>query len=103
MLYQDSIWTTRDGRTLRLEDLTAEHRGNLMAWLVRNARRFSVQFPFHVPFPNFQGEMAQDMAEHEFFAEWDFAFRDPEEWIKSTPLYQKLEELSNQDKHNLIV
>src|SRR4051794_36404566 len=38
-LGQTEVWTTRGGRTLRLEDMDPSHRRNLQWWLRQHARK----------------------------------------------------------------
>ena len=60
-------WTTKDGRKIRIEDMTADHLRNTVAYLRRNAEAFRAYASFDHFFrgkpPN--GEMAQIAWEHE--------------------------------------
>jgi hypothetical protein len=74
------IWTTRDGRKLRICDMSDSHLIRAIKLCERSHRAAQLQLPY----PEFNGEMAQ------FYAESDWMrFQDsgPEE---SAPLYLDL-------------
>ncbi len=56
-------WKSKDGRRIRICDMSNQHLVNTMKLLERNAsaERFN-----NFPYPSFQGEMAQYYAEQEF-------------------------------------
>ena len=58
------MWTCRDGRKVRIKDMSDQHLLNTIKMLER-AHRFIVD---NVEGPNFNGEMAQMCAEQQFNA-----------------------------------
>jgi hypothetical protein len=60
----NDIWTTADGRRIRVQDMGNQHLINTIKMLIRKAEAYrneALQY-----YPSFQGEMAQMYAE----AEW---------------------------------
>jgi len=90
-LYQDRVWTTKDGETLRLEDMTPNHRRRTLCYLRLHAR--AVKFNYELDLilgPQPVGEMACDM--------FDAGLRELEEqpameWLNETPLVTRLAQM----------
>ncbi len=88
-LYQDKVWTSREGVTLRLKEMAPSHRANLLRWIERNAgklRRAELnsmyQFSMFV-----NGEMALDAIDSEI----SYLERiSPEQYLDGLPLVAKL-------------
>lgn len=89
-LYQKEVWTTRDGRTMRLEEMTRGHRENLLAYLERNIEsiRFRLGWYWAVELGLHEGgDAAHDALEREA------AFVDnapAAELLESLPLVKRL-------------
>jgi hypothetical protein len=60
---EDDIWTTRDGREIKIADMDDEHLMNTIKMLERNHAVVINEY-LHAPVLN--GEMAQDAFENEF-------------------------------------
>jgi hypothetical protein len=94
LLHQAEAWT-KDGRAVRLEDLTPEHRRNLLAWLRRRAEglKFSADLALcSVGGPN--GDAACDAFEDAC----DRQFAEPASvWLEGTDLVTRLRELVDAD------
>lgn len=57
-----TVWKTKDGQQIRIKDLQDSHLQNILKMLLRQAQHLRT----HLPFPVFQGEMAQYYAEREY-------------------------------------
>lgn len=62
MKKEDPTWKTKDGRVVRVCDMTDSHLLNTIRFLERQ----HAQLMFTIPYPNFNGEMAQICAEQEW-------------------------------------
>lgn len=58
------IWITKSGKKIRIKDMTTSHLYNTVKLLERKAK----QYQQDLPYPCFQGEMAQIYADNE----WDY-------------------------------
>lgn len=58
------VWTCKDGTRLRICDMTDSHLNNAIKFLERKASELRIEMPY----PSFQGEMAQFYAEREYDA-----------------------------------
>lgn len=76
-----SLWKCKDGRTLRISDMETSHITNSMRML----ERMHEQRLCSMPYPDFQGEMAQMYAEQEFDAYMNASVEDV------FPIYKHLE------------
>lgn len=74
------IWTTREGEKIRICDMTDDHLRNA----IRLCERLHEKAKALIPFPDFNGEMAQYYAEQDYDR---FLSSTPEE---SFPLYPDL-------------
>jgi len=88
-LMQDQMWTTREGVTLRLEDMTPDHRRNTLCWLRRHAAGLKFHYELSIIMSPMQpsGDMACDA--------FDAGLRELEEepdaqWLNTTPLVLRL-------------
>lgn len=63
MKKEDPAWKTKDGRVIRICNMTNSHLLNTIRFLEQ--KHFELMFT--MPYPNFNGEMAQMCAEQE----WD--------------------------------
>lgn len=90
-LYQDEVWITKDGHTLRLVDMTPEHRQNLLAWIRRNSSRLKLSAELSLcTGPEPSGDAASDC----FDSMFDEVLRTPAaQWIEEQPLVVRLREL----------
>lgn len=87
-----SLWKCKDGRAVPIKDMTTDHIINSMRML----DRMHEQTQFDMPYPAFQGEMAQMYAEQEFDAYMDSSVEDV------FPIYKHLEkELLKRNKKGL--
>jgi hypothetical protein len=96
VFYQAETWTTRDGRTLRLEEMAPGHRENLLRYLRRNIKglRFKLELYWLVQVANHDGgDMAHDALERE---EHFVSFAKPDELLDSLPLVKRLRWLNRQ-------
>lgn len=93
--YQDRVWIDQTGKEWRLEEMEPRHRANLIAWMERHAFAFHDRECSRMALgPRPQGDMAQ----YEFDRSFDELLdTDPLEWLRSTPLYQRLVELDHQE------
>lgn len=60
---QTARWTTKDGRKVRICDLDDKHLINIYKMLIRSHKNRWITIG---PYPDFQGEMAQMVAEQEW-------------------------------------
>lgn len=91
-LWDDKEWTTRDGDTIALEDMTDSHRRNLISWLRRNAGvlKHAEEMAFvSGPMPSAETE-AWSMV---MGGVQEWLNEDPQEWLEETPLMIRLLEL----------
>lgn len=89
---QDKVWRDIRGLTWKLEEMEDSHRGNLIAFLERNALRFFIKWEMYHMFSTPIG-LYDDIDFN--VLPWD-PFDDPDRplgWLRDTPLYQKLDEL----------
>jgi hypothetical protein len=96
VFYQAETWTTRDGRTLRLEEMAPGHRENLLRYLRRNIKglRFKLELYWLVQVANHDGgDMAHDALEREAHF---VSFAQPDELLDSLPLVKRLRWLNRQ-------
>ena len=91
-LHQSETWTDGDGVTRPISEMTASHRHNLRAWLLRNAASLKAREELSLlSFASvLGGEMAVDEADRQLTILMD---TDAEEWIRETPLFEALEAL----------
>lgn len=94
VLAQDQRWKTKDGSVIELTAMTVSHRRNLLAFLRRNAAKLEFRdgmIALTGPMAP-RGEMAaEDLGDY-------LADRDPDEWLNSTPLVQRLAQLVAADE-----
>lgn len=65
LLFQDAVWLNSEGRFVFIKDIHPDYLRNLYRWLRR--------FVKSIPYPNLNGDMAQFIAEREYWAiqeEW---------------------------------
>lgn len=94
-LYQDERWTTRDGKTLALEDMTPEHRRNLLAMLRRRADSYKLSAQMSLAYGM---QPSGDAACDAFDAMCDEIGRTPAaQWLEELPLVERLRELVGAD------
>ena len=90
---QGEWWRTRDGRWLRIAEMSAGHRYNAAAMLMRGAPlhafRYAGGFAGEVAAHD-GGEMAHDSLERLLDAVNNQAVNDPGGWLRSTALYTAL-------------
>lgn len=91
-LMQAQEWTTRIGETVKLTDMTASHRTNLLRMLERNAERIKDAYLFSIMISEWPPEetMAFLHVEQDFD---DMLDADPVEWLHGLPLVKRLVEL----------
>lgn len=92
ILQQDEVWVTADGRELRLEEMDAGHRSNLIPFLRGNARTLQAAareaFYATTPDPYFD-DLSDGVANA--LARMEAYFDTPaEEWLEWTPLMRRL-------------
>lgn len=94
-LEQDKVWTTRDNRTLQLEDMDPVHRKNTLRLLERKKIQFNF-IAFARDFGGYgpSGEMAQRCFDREVD---EFIERGVDEWFTGLPLIRRLRELIAKD------
>lgn len=94
-LEQDVIWITRDGRTLRLEDMDPTHRKNTLRLLERKKIQFNM-IAFSRDFGGYgpNGEVAQWCFEREVD---EFIKQGIDNWFTKLPLICRLRELIAKD------
>lgn len=100
LLEQDVVWIDRYGVEHILGDMDRDYRDNVMWFLLRNAKRFAINYHLeHI----WQTMLALD--EHAFEKyypewqaridrEWSKMQKDPQRWMRMTPLYTRLHELN---------
>lgn len=84
-------WRMRDGTWIDLVDMTDSHLTNTIAFVERNARalcRMHHSMAWDLPFPMFNGEMAQDMAEAEYYHAQDLLMG--VQRVEDLPIYHAL-------------
>lgn len=91
-LDQGEWWRTRDGRDIRVEDMTESHVRNLIAYLHRQARRFHTASVLRMGVSldgplGPRGEMASYYAESEYD---ELCWQNPSEWLDETELLKAL-------------
>lgn len=92
---QDEWWLTGDGRWVRVDDMDADHRRNLLALLRRNARQLHMAYgTWLMTGPEPSGDAARDAYEH-VIAVHELAT--PDEWLEDTPLVRKLSTLQHRE------
>lgn len=67
-LYPDE-WTTREGVTIKIRDMATSHIENTLRWIKRNEAAYVAKYKtswLAVPYPMFNGDMAQQCAENEY-------------------------------------
>lgn len=94
LLDQDDVWVTRDGRTIPVEDLSADQCRVLLAWYSERAGVFkaaeeSALVSAGMP----SGEAAFDMV---LGGVMDFVSMTPEEWLSEQPLIFRLQQLAGE-------
>lgn len=95
ILEQDKIWTTRDGRTLRLEDMDSMHRKNTVRMLEHMAVKFNmIAFTRYFCGSTPSSNTALDMFEREMN---EFIRQDPLEWLREQPPVRRLRTLIEDD------
>lgn len=94
-LEQDEFWITRDGRTLRLEEMEPIHRKNTLRLLDRKKVKFNI-IAFSRDFGGYgpNGEVAQSVFEREMD---QFINQGIDEWFSALPLVRRLRELIADD------
>lgn len=100
LLEQQKVWRS-NGDVIKLKKMSRPHRLHLLAWLERNAQRFTD--PLQVR--NFralglvQGHVSEgvEWALDSFAAEAEAAAADPVRWMRQRPLYRRLAELVIRD------
>lgn len=100
-LHQAEWWKTREGEYVRLVDMTPTHRANLLALLLRNAKRYIVSAAWEAS--GYEGgDHAMDAAEayaNELLdLEHDGGREAQEEWMRHYPLVARLTELVAADE-----
>ena len=55
------VWTTKEGKEIDIVDITDSHLANIIKFLKKKIEDFGT-----IPYPYFQGEMAQYCAEQEY-------------------------------------
>ena len=86
-------WTTKDGRTLRLEDMTPEHRGNTLRMIQRHPRVETIRMCMMLEL-SVASYDAPDMASDAIDLEADrLMLATPDEVMNQTPLGRRLIEL----------
>jgi hypothetical protein len=92
LLDQDDAWVTREGQVILLDELDAERRSSLLAWLRVHAPAFkAAEEADLVSYGMPSGEAAFDMV---LGGIMQLIGMSPEEWIEEQPLVQRLVELS---------
>lgn len=61
--FEKSLWTTKNGQTIKVKDLTVEHLGNIVKYLQVHLNNLSDPMD---DYPSFEGEMAQMYAVQEW-------------------------------------
>lgn len=102
-LEQAEVWTTRDGRTLRLEDMDPGHRRNLQWWLRAHAKRLWALYNWRTEL-SMAMHYGDDMPDGVFASfsqiQHQAAFPDQDEanaWLEETPFMKRLAELVADD------
>lgn len=90
LLNQDKWWRSNDGRVERLSQMDRGHRLNLIAYLERNA--LNIAEAEYRELSGYGVELPDDVE-----ATLDERMRNPEKWIRSTPLYKRLVALTLRD------
>lgn len=80
MKQSKTIWVTREGKKIKVKDMTDSHLLNSIKYLDRRLESMKITMPY----PNFNGEMAQFCAEQD----WDhFQNSEPSDYW---PIYETL-------------
>lgn len=92
VLTQTETWYDFEGEAYTIRAMSIRYKRNLLRWLERNAVHLMLQYMWSMPYPNLNGEMAQDAAEHEWDREQTRLMNTPAiEWIVRTPLYEAVQ------------
>lgn len=97
VLNQDKTWWDFEGEAHSIKAMSLRYKINLLGWLRRNARNLLYAYWWQLPYPNSNGEMAQEILERAWEQESEQLFvtlEDPDEcvhWIETTPLYAAIQ------------
>ena len=101
MLDQDQWWRTRDGATMRLEDMEPEHRANLIKLLRRRAVSYHDAAAFRLACwaDGEHGDAAHDALES---AMREAEQERPTRWLEEQPLMRRLRQLDQQHRNRIM-
>lgn len=94
LLEQDEYWVTATGERLRVVEMEASHRSNLLRFLRRRAEaykfRYEIECAFFGPTDEANGEMAVDVYSSDLNQLME---QDAAEWLETFPLVRRLARL----------
>lgn len=97
---QDQWWWPQGSEgKVRLEDMTASHRLNLMRWMKRHAKAIAQTCSWGTlsfPMPNVDTEAYWGLSAA-LDEEWDLMFSEPWKWVREQKLTKRLQQLVNED------
>lgn len=88
LLYQRKVWTTREGVTMALKEMTPDHRRNLLRYFERRAAAMKDSEEWKIALGPI--EPPEEYFDHMFSAT-------PQEWLSQLPLYKALRKLVCKD------
>jgi len=97
LLWQDEMWVDRLGTEMTLEQMTPDHRRNLLNLLEKNAENLHFRVGLRLSSYSPQGEMASDDVDRMIDQHMD---TDPVVALSQYPLIQRLRTMVSQDIHD---
>lgn len=86
---QGEWWRQKSGEWIRIADMASSHRRNTAAMLLRNAAAYELRYGL-VELGIDTLHEAPDSVISEIERKQEIRMRDPEKWMRSTPLYRAL-------------